>query len=323
MFTHSPALLEQMFDVLTDHVFLMQVESDGGYRLTFCNLAMSRFFAVAREDILQKRLEALLPDPELYQRVCDSYRRVLATGKAQDYEETSEGLPQAPPTTFHTSLAPLFDAAGHCTHICGVSRNITARKQAEDALRVTNQELEVRLAEIRVLQVQLQQQAIRDELTGLYNRRYLEESLERELQRAERAGQPLTLMMIDVDHFKAVNDTYGHQAGDRVLQAVAELLRKRLRAQDIVCRFGGEEFVVILPDTAAQQTLVRLESWFRKEGLLTVGHEGQRIDVQFSMGLAEYPTHGRSGEQLLRVADRALYQAKHNGRNQVCLGGAA
>ena len=322
MFSHSPALLEQMFDVLTDHVFLMQVESDGGFRLTFCNLAMSRFFAVAREDILQQRLEALLPDPQLFQRVCDSYRRVLSTGRSQDYEETSEGLAQAPPTTFHTSLSPLFDAEGRCTHICGVSRNITARKQAENALRVTNQELEVRLAEIRVLQVQLQQQAIRDELTGLYNRRYLEESLERELQRAERTGQPLTLMMIDVDHFKAVNDTYGHQAGDRVLQAVAELLRKRLRAQDVICRFGGEEFVVILPDTPARQTLVRLQRWFRQEGLLAVTHADQVINVRFSIGLAEYPGHGGSREQLLGAADQALYQAKNSGRNRVCLGAA-
>lgn len=313
----APQLLERMFDVLRDHVFLMELEPDGGFRLTYTNEAMCRFFGAPRESLVGKRLEEIVSNPELYQRILGRYREVIDSGRPINYEETSEGLEQAPLTVFDTQLSPMFNEAGACNRICGVSRNITARRNAEDKLRKTNEELEVRLAEIRALQQQLHQQTLRDSLTGLYNRRYLGECLERELYRAKREGYPVTLMMLDVDHFKPFNDAHGHQAGDAALKALAEKLSANMRAEDVICRFGGEEFLGLMPGITAEAARQRITDLRRQQGPLRVSHNGQNHSVHFSAGLAEYPRHATNGEDLIRKADQALYRAKHGGRDQV------
>ena len=314
-----PELLARFCDVLPDHLFLLGVEADGAFRIVHANAAMCRFFGAPREQIEGKCLHELLPDPTLLEAVSAHYREVLRTGREVRYEETTEGFDAAPVSIFDTRLVPMFDDRGECTHIGGISRDVTERKRAEQALLATNRELEVRLAEIRVLQEQVRQQAIRDPLTGLYNRRYLEESLARELHRAERGAFPVTLLMIDVDHFKAFNDAHGHQAGDAVLQAVALHLLDNMRSADVVCRYGGEEFVVLLPGMTAEQARQRVEDWRRRVGALRVRHAGEALSVRFSAGLAEYPQHAQESEGLLRSADLALYRAKALGRDQVCV----
>lgn len=164
----------------------------------------------------------------------------------------------------------------------------------------------------------LRTQSIRDPLTGLYNRRYLQEMLEREIRRAVRADQPLGILMLDLDHFKKFNDTYGHEAGDTVLREAASFLIKNVRAEDIVCRIGGEEFVVILPTAsldAAKSRAERVRSRLRE---LTVVHQGQSLGaITVSVGVAVVPEHGTSPKEVLEAADAALYQAKRNGRDRV------
>ncbi len=164
----------------------------------------------------------------------------------------------------------------------------------------------------------LRTQSIRDPLTGLYNRRYLEEMLEREIRRAVRAEQSLGILMLDLDHFKRFNDTYGHDAGDAVLRETASFLAKSIRAEDIVCRFGGEEFVVILPTADLEASRARAD-WIRsKLRELTVLHQGQSVGViTVSVGVAALPTHGTSAQELLQAADAALYCAKREGRDRV------
>jgi diguanylate cyclase (GGDEF)-like protein len=166
----------------------------------------------------------------------------------------------------------------------------------------------------------LRSQSIRDPLTGLYNRRYLEEMLERETRRAVRAEHGLGVLMLDLDHFKSFNDTYGHDAGDTVLRETAAFLLKSVRAEDIVCRFGGEEFIVILPLADLSVTQARAERIRSKIRELQVLHQGLSLGmVTVSVGVAELPQHGTSPKVLIEAADAALYRAKKAGRDRVAV----
>jgi diguanylate cyclase len=187
----------------------------------------------------------------------------------------------------------------------------------EQALNETNARLEQQLAEVTRLQAQLNEQAIRDPLTGLFNRRYLETIVPHELARCARDGSALALMMIDIDHFKAVNDRYGHQGGDEVLKALAGLLIDSVRASDVACRFGGEEFLLLLPNMAAASAVERAEQWRTAFAALMVESNGELIRSTLSMGIAIHPHDGADLHALVRAADLALYRAKAEGRNRV------
>jgi len=199
--------------------------------------------------------------------------------------------------------------------------DITGHKLTEDKLQASNERLEAQLAENRLLQEKLRDLAVRDPLTGLFNRRYMEETLRRELSRSAREDRPLSLVMIDIDRFKQLNDTYGHPAGDLVLKELAALLLRHLRSEDIVCRFGGEEFVAILPGAPLMTAAQRAESWRLAFQELCIVYEDQVLNATLSMGIAEYPRHGATGEDLLFQADSAMYMAKRAGRNRVMVWG--
>lgn len=170
----------------------------------------------------------------------------------------------------------------------------------------------------------LRNQAIHDPLTGLFNRRYMEETLERELLRAARRLVPLSVIMFDLDHFKAFNDTFGHTVGDRVLQAVGIFLRQHARAEDITCRYGGEEFVVILPETTIDVALKRAEELRAGLKELTlVSRDVGQPGISVSLGVASYPAHGSTVSDLMQAADVALYSAKRAGRDRAMLAGPA
>ncbi|HLW46756.1 MAG TPA: diguanylate cyclase [bacterium] len=165
------------------------------------------------------------------------------------------------------------------------------------------------------LRESLRAQSIRDPLTGVFNRRYLEETLEREIRRAERAHHPLGLIMFDIDGFKRLNDTFGHETGDAYLRELGVLLRERFRRDDVVCRYGGDEFVVVLPEATLESTLERARLLGESVEALSVTHRGQPLGTStLSVGVAGFPPHGTTGEALLRSADAALYRAKQNGR---------
>ncbi|MGH9495368.1 MAG: sensor domain-containing diguanylate cyclase [Candidatus Sulfotelmatobacter sp.] len=164
----------------------------------------------------------------------------------------------------------------------------------------------------------LRNQSIHDPLTGLFNRRYLEEMMQRETRRAVRAEHGLGVLILDLDHFKKFNDTYGHDAGDAVLREAASFLTKSVRAEDIVCRFGGEEFVVVLPMADLKATYARAERIRSRLHELTVLHNGQSLGIiTASIGVAALPEHGTSPKGLIEAADAALYCAKREGRDRV------
>ena len=196
-------------------------------------------------------------------------------------------------------------------------KEIEQRKQAEQSLKATNEELHLRVFEVQRLQAELHEQTIHDPLTGLYNRRYLSDALAREIMQAKRANSTLTFVMADIDHFKFVNDSYGHLAGDEVLVQVASLLKKHARGSDIACRYGGEEFLLVFPGTSLEFARKRAEEIQQNCAALSIQHEGKNIAVMLSFGVAAYPDHGQQWEQIIVKADKALYQSKCNGRNQV------
>ncbi len=168
------------------------------------------------------------------------------------------------------------------------------------------------------LRHKLQEQCVRDPLTELFNRRFMEESLERALMCAARSLQPLSVILIDVDHFKGFNDRFGHNAGDRVLQSIADLLRTFFRASDICCRHGGEEFAIILPDSSLQNAVVRANALRTEVKRINLHYDNQDLGpVTVSMGVAAFPDHGETSDALLKTADRCLYESKASGRNIV------
>ena len=168
-------------------------------------------------------------------------------------------------------------------------------------------------------QAELQEQAIRDPLTGLYNRRYLDETLERELVRARRENLPIGFVMIDIDRFKNINDAFGHHAGDAILQKLATQLLGQTRIGDIVCRYGGEEFLVVLPNVTAEIAFQIAERWRRIFLGSTMPLDYINAKASISCGISEFPVDGNTRQELISSADKALYYAKQTGRNQVII----
>lgn len=172
------------------------------------------------------------------------------------------------------------------------------------------------------LREELHELSIRDPLTGLFNRRFLEEVLDRELLRMRRSEQMLAVAMIDIDHFKIFNDNYGHDAGDEVLKKTGHLLNGFREGSDIVCRYGGEEFVVVTTEVDPQKILRRLENLRLEVEHLSVKFGNQQLpNLSVSIGVAIFPAHGSNRVELLNRADQALYVAKEAGRNRLVVAG--
>lgn len=200
-------------------------------------------------------------------------------------------------------------------------RHEATRSEMGTMRRVTEQ-ISLALANLN-LQRALKEQSIKDPLTKLYNRRYLEETLARECARAQRNDQPLTVLIMDIDFFKKVNDTYGHDGGDAVLVAFARMLLTKCRKEDIACRWGGEEFVLVLGTADATLAQKRAQEICDAARALKIGFQGKIIPVTVSIGAAVFPEHGETPEDLIRNADQCLYKAKQGGRDRVVLYGAA
>ncbi|MDB9511291.1 GGDEF domain-containing protein [Kamptonema animale CS-326] len=164
----------------------------------------------------------------------------------------------------------------------------------------------------------LHDQCIRDPVTGLFNRRYLTEFLMREIEYSTQVQQPLSCIMLDIDYFKRFNDTFGHDAGDLVLQELSLFLQRYVYNSEIVCRYGGEEFILVLPESSLEEACQRAEQLRQGVKQLNVKYNGQSLDIiTVSLGVACFPEHGKTGAEVIQAADVALYRAKAKGRDRV------
>jgi len=196
---------------------------------------------------------------------------------------------------------------------------IDFRRKTEIELRNANQLLQLQIERIEMLQEQLQEMAVRDPLTELYNRRYLQDALELEFAHPERSKLPVAILMMDSDHLKVINDKFGHKAGDDFLVYISQTIQKSIRTGDIACRYGGDEFVVVLSNVTENIALGRAEKLRKRIASHYIIHRNEKVSISVSIGIAMFPAHGTVGEVLLQKADLALYEAKREGKNRVFL----
>jgi diguanylate cyclase (GGDEF)-like protein/PAS domain S-box-containing protein len=230
-------------------------------------------------------------------------------------------LAASPPAT---SLCVPMMAQGSTLGVLLLSQSslVSLPDATQSLAQMAAEQVALALANLRLRET-LRSQSIRDPLTGLFNRRYMEESLIREIRRAERNDRPLGIIMLDIDHFKSFNDEYGHDCGDTLLRELGHFCMNQVRREDIACRYGGEEFILILPDAPLETTRGRAEQLREGVAQLTVGHRRRTLPtVTLSCGVAAFPEHGSTAEDLLKAADTALYEAKGGGRNQVVVAGS-
>ena len=216
-----------------------------------------------------------------------------------------------------TVSVPVFDDDGTHLGYFGITRDVSVRKCAEQALREANHQLESQLQHINELHTQLREQAIRDDLTGVHSRRHFIDVAEREIAHAREHGGVLSLVMMDLDHFKAINDAHGHPVGDVALRAVGHMLRATTHAEDVACRLGGEEFAVLMLGTEHEAALQRAETWRSTLAATSVLAEGIALRLTASFGVATFPLQAGSLSELLKLADHRMYQAKAKGRDRV------
>jgi diguanylate cyclase (GGDEF)-like protein len=212
---------------------------------------------------------------------------------------------------YDISVTPLVNKSDDVLGRIFIWRDISKQKKTEIELRELNIQLNIQLEEIKRLHVQLSEYAIRDSLTGIFNRGYMEETLDRELSRANREKTSLSVVMIDIDDFKKVNDTLGHRAGDLVLRTLGELLMKNVRTGDVACRYGGDEMLVVMPNALLENAIRRANELGQKFSEVAFKLDDTVFQATLSMGVASYPTHAKTVDELLHVVDKALYSAKN------------
>jgi diguanylate cyclase (GGDEF)-like protein/PAS domain S-box-containing protein len=287
----------RLFEAAQDGILILNARTGA---ITDVNPFLINMLGYSREEFVEKKLWEVgaFKDVEASQRAFEAFQKEeyiryedlplrAKSGRLVDVEFVSN----------------VYLVGGEKVIQCNI-RDITERKQAQDALLKT--------------QALLREQSIRDHLPGLFNRRYMEETLGRELLRAARKQLSLGMIMLDVDDFKRFNDTWGHSAGDEVLRELGSLLLRQVRGEDIPCRYGGDEFILILPDASYAVTRARAELICEYAKQFHLQFEGQSLAAMtLSLGVAVFPEHGVTSTGILRAVDSALYRAKHQGRSRV------
>jgi diguanylate cyclase (GGDEF)-like protein/PAS domain S-box-containing protein len=298
-----------LYDQTNDAVFFIDLE--GNHKSTNLRAAEMLGYTFAEVQQLSVRETSAELQPSLH-----TMDRLIAGEKIPVYERLfRKKNGEIFPVEINVEL--VRDANGSPIHCQSIVRDISQRKADEQALQLAHEQLGAHMAEVGRLQIELCEQAIHDHLTGLYNRRYLDEMLSREMERAGRDEYPLCIIVADIDHFKRINDTFGHLTGDRFLVEYTQLIQHCMRGSDFVFRYGGEEFLLLLPGTTLAAAEKRADEIREKCAQFCLEQDGKTIATTISMGLAAFPEHSLDTEDLIMQADKALYRSKQAGRNLV------
>lgn len=287
--SESDTLLRTIFDTVQDGIILAEAQSR---KFRMVNDSICRMLGYSRDELLELGVEDIHPEKD----IANVARQIERQIKREISLAPSLPVKRKDGTVFYADInATPMQVKGE-SFLVGVFRDITERKRAEQA----------------------EELATRDSLTNLYNHRTFYSLLKDEIARTQRFKRPVSLLILDIDHFKRVNDTHGHQAGDAIIKGLSDLQVKQARAVDRVCRYGGEEFMVILPETdatMAMQIAERLRAAVERQPFDIGG--GKMVRITVSIGVATYPQQANALEELVKAADVALYAAKEGGRNRV------
>ncbi|MDO9303073.1 MAG: histidine kinase N-terminal 7TM domain-containing protein, partial [Anaerolineales bacterium] len=267
-------------DVIMEHIPEMVFVVDAHDRVLDANNVAEKWLGKSRHEMIgHDPMEVFKEWPELI-------NRFLSTEKTREEVQISG----TPPLMLEVVITPLYtEQTGELNGRIILAYDITERKQLENELKNTNKILMTKIFEVEFLKEKLQEQAIRDPLTGVFNRRFLAESLDKEVSKAERENTPVSIIMMDVDFFKTFNDSYGHKCGDIVLQDLANFLTENSRQGDIVCRYGGEEFVILMPNATLHDAYERAETWRQTYSAKSIRYAGNDLSICFSAGVANFP----------------------------------
>ena len=287
-------------------------------KLIFVNDRWTEMFGYTSQELSGKTIWELCP-PEDNQTLRENFE-ALAANRLERFQIENRFLNKNGIPFWGTlSAKALHREDGSLENIIIIISDITLLKMTEAELIRANQLLVSQLEEIVILRDRLREQAIRDPLTNLYNRRFMEETLTLEIHRARRSNSTVSLVMMDIDHFKSVNDQFGHRTGDFVLESLGQMLLANTRKSDVACRYGGEEFLIVLPGSSLQDAARRAELFRANFEAIRISGKDTVTNATMSIGVACFPDHGEDGEQVLNRADEALYQAKAAGRNCVVI----
>lgn len=302
---------------ISDVIWILDVNE---FRFRYVSPSVERLRGYTAEEVMEQDLSAAIA-PESLKKL----QNELA-GRIQKFMDGEEGFntdeveqPCKNGTTVWTEATTsihINPTNGHI-EVYGVSRDITERKNAEQKMKLANLQMETQMKQIQGLQMILREQSIRDPLTNLYNRRYLDETLMREFERVKRDKGHLSIIIADIDHFKNINDSMGHQVGDKYLIAISKIFERKARQSDIVCRYGGEEFLIMMPDTGAEVAKQRADEIRRLCSEAKFTYKRKSVIATLSFGVATYPEHGNDPQEIIQKADEALYRSKALGRNCV------
>ena len=275
----------------------------------FMNDAYCAVYEYVREEMIGKHYSVIIP-PDQIALANKHYARLLTGDTGIPVERKRQRKDGS--IVYIEAANALVRLANGKKMVITTVRDITDRKNMQSELQKANEAYQS-------LHATLREQATRDSLTGLYNRRYFNETIERELARAKREDYPVSVIIMDIDLFKEINDSYGHAVGDEALRLLSGLININIRAGDIAYRYGGDEFVVVMPGASIETARDRADMVCQAFNAALVHESGQSVSATISVGIAIYPEHGDKGSEILHNADLALYKAKQSGRNHVCV----
>jgi len=299
-----PIARDMLIESMSDAMIVLNAQD----RIVDINPAAQQLFQVKTASIIGSSIQKAFPQ---WRDLLDLDKDHLLTQTSIDFDLGE--------TVYHYDLriSPIYNRNKQAIGRLIILRDITSLKQLEKELFERNTILKTQLKEINRLNQRLQEQVIRDPLTGLFSRRYLNETLQYEIASVKREGHPLSVLMIDIDHFKRINDTYGHVNGDVVLITLSNHLVNHVRGSDMVYRYGGEEFLILMRNTTVESASQRAEALRASVEAMAFHIDDQLIYLTISIGVATYPLHSAELQGVIEIADAALYQAKADGRNRV------